>query len=867
MRVLRGTGIESEAELPFAGLQLMLTTVMPLAEALPAPQLRALRGALGLGPAEPGDRFLVGLAVLTLFSELADGPGLLCLVDDVQWLDRSSTDALLFAARRLDREGVVMLFAARGTGSSGLRELRLEGLGPQAATDLLDERSGALPAGAREDILAAAGGNPLALLELPVPGATFRHGPIALTRHIEQAFGHQVRALPHPTRALLLVAAAADTDELALVLKAAATFGSDLADLRPAEACGLVSAAGPTVTFRHPLVRAAVYGGATVSDRMAAHSALALALPAESQGDRRAWHSAAAAHGPDARIAQDLEQNAARAAARSGFAAAAAAYERAAQLSVDGQDADRRYTLACEAAAMSSEPERALRLSEQVRKRTGDEELRARLDYVRAGVEFALGRPGQAHELITAAASSIAAAHPDLAAWLFMEAVHSAWLLPSDRGFLAASLDRLDGLGLAADDQLMWPIWLLRWATAGAVGRDTAGYPPLAEAVSRSRAIAGAAVGPRGLIGVTACALMAGADAAAAEVATDQVAECRRQGMVSPVSAGLGQKCIAETLAGRHRDALMSGTEAVQIARDTKEPYWVTYASGALACLAAVEGDEDRCRRHANDAMAWPGQESTAAGAMWARGALALLDLGHGRIGDAFRRLEELADGPARHQNAAIRSAPDHVEVAIRLGERGRATARLGEFAAWAARARQPWIDALVARCGALTATDEAADALYARSLDLHNADDRPFDRARTQLAYGEWLRRDRRKTDASAQLRSALETFEALGCVPWTARTRAELAAAGGRPGRPGPRGALAVLTPQELQIVQLAARGMSNRDIAAQLFLSPRTVSHHLYRAYPKLGIASRGELATVDGLTASTDAGTDSPAAGDP
>jgi len=315
----------------------------------------------------------------------------------------------------------------------------------------------------------------------------------------------------------------------------------------------------------------------------------------------------------------------------------------------------------------------------------------------------------------------------------------------------------------------------------------------------------------------------------------------------------LGIAALAQVLLGRHREAWVSGSEAMAIGRDTGQPLWVSYAAGALASLAAVEGDEDRCREHA-ELAALDGRvcESALSGKAWAQAGLALLDLGAGRVQACLDRLQAMARGPSRHLAAVVRSVPTEIEAAVRLGRLADAREPLALFTRWAQIQRRPWIDALLARCQALTAPDGEAERHFERALALHAAASRPFEQARTALLYGEWLRRARRKSEARVQLSAALAVFEEIGSQPWAARARAELGASGARTPQAAPSTAFGRLTPQELQITQLAAQGLFNQEIAAQLILSPRTVAYHLYKAYPKLGISSRGELATLSGGT---------------
>jgi DNA-binding CsgD family transcriptional regulator len=316
--------------------------------------------------------------------------------------------------------------------------------------------------------------------------------------------------------------------------------------------------------------------------------------------------------------------------------------------------------------------------------------------------------------------------------------------------------------------------------------------------------------------------------------------------VIFALPAGLGYLALAQAVLGKRRETIVAGTEGIAIARDTGQPLWVSYASGAMAYVAAMEGDEAACQRHAEDAGMRLSAGATASGGSWAQVSLALLDLGLGRVQGTFDRLQALASGPTRHQNAHLRSVPDLVEAAVRLGQSSEVTESLEQYGRWATTMRRPWIEAMYARCLALTEAD--AETHFQRALTLHDDKSRAFERARTELLYGEWLRRARRRTDARAQLTSALQAFEYLNATPWASRARAELSAAGASVARTAASDVLAALTPQELQISQLAAQGMSNNDIAAQLFLSPRTVAYHLYKAYPKLGITSRAELAAL-------------------
>ena len=862
-QVVRGTGIESEAELPFAGLHLLLRPALDRIGALVVPQRQALKRAFGLAPGRPGepgdvggssprantDRLLIGMAVLSLLSELAGEGPLLCLVDDAHWLDGSSAAALAFAARRLGEDGIALIMAARdGEGrfsAQGLPELPLAGLRPESAAALLDAQPADLTAALRYRILAEAQGNPLALIELPAAAPTAEDpGELALTGRLLAAFSGQAARLPDASRLLLLVAAADDVGEASLVLRAGETLGADAADLAPAERAGLIRQAGQSLAFRHPLIRAAVYQEAPLGQRLAVHRALADAMEGREGSDdagRRAWHRAAGAAEPDEQIAAGLDRAAGQAAERGGYAAAAAASARAAELSADPAARARRLTIAAEAAAESGDLTRARALAARAEPDAGDAMLRAGLLHVRALADFGEGSFRGAHRLLLEGADLLAGSSPALAARILVQAFHTAWYIGEPE--LADVAGRLTALRIP-DGEPMQPVASYLAATLGTLfGWRVDGVPALTDVIDRARR-AGADA-PLDLVQVCGAGLIAGQDAQTYETAAALAAEARGQGRIGLLPTILFFLAEGELFHGRHRDALATAAEAVQVASDSGQWHWVSQVSGLLAYLAAAAGDEARCHQLADDAMTAATAGNVAPGSAWAHWSLGLLDLGGGRVEAALGRLETLAEGPTQHHVSVMRSAPDLVEAAVRIGEPDRAAKPLRRFEQWGARAGQPWIDALILRCRALLAPDAEAESLYAAALEAHQREDRPFERARTQSLYGEWLRRARRKTDARTQLRAALEIFDRLGAEPWSGRAASELRATGVvMPQSPGP-GALGRLTPQELQIVRLAAQGLSNRDIAAQLFLSPRTVGYHLYKAYPKLGVAARSEL----------------------
>ncbi|MFJ5118708.1 AAA family ATPase [Kitasatospora sp. NPDC088548] len=865
-RVIRATGVECEAELPFAGLSLLLAAGLDRLPALPGPQRRSLEAAFGLSEAAtvPADRLLTGLATLGLLAELSSEQPLLCVVDDAQWLDRASLDALLLAARRLQAEGVVLLLAARDVGPpggpgeafpvAGLPELRLSGLDEPDAARLLASRAGPeLPGEVRRRLLAEAAGNPLALTELPIAlcesatagagagaaaTATGTPGVLPLTSRLQIAFHGQVTGLPPATQNLLLVAAAEGNGDLDVILPAAAVLGATAEHLAPAEESGLVTTtADRRLAFRHPLLRAAILQRAPLQQRLTAHRAIGEALE---DGDRRTWHLALAATAPDADLADALERTAVRAEARGGHGGAAA-YERAARLTPDRDGATRRLVLAAEAATEEGKLAQAEALADRAGARTDNPFAHALLDQVRATAHFWRGSYPTAYRLLLdAAGTDIEAPH---AARMLLQAFHTAWYVGEEP--VAVVLDRLARLPLAEGDPLTPLARHLPAAVLPALGHPAPPLPAARDTAAVARR-AGAET-PSDLVQLCGVTLVLGRDAETIELAGELIAEARAKGTIGVLPTLQFFLAEAELFHGRHRDAEVTATEALALARDTGQHQWVSQLSALLGFLAALGGAAEECAARTATALTTaPRSAAPAPGEPWAQWALAVLDLGQGRAAGAADRLRALTTGRYRHHVSATRAVPDLVEAAVRLGTPERAAEPYERFARWAGAAAQPWAEALRLRCQALLGPDELAEAAYRAALRLHDGTHRPFEQARTALLYGEWLRRERRRTDARPYLRAALETFERLAARPWADRARTELTATGTTAPTPPTDGSpLTTLTPQELQIVRLAAQGLTNRDIAAQLFLSPRTVGHHLYKAYPKLGITSRADL----------------------
>jgi DNA-binding CsgD family transcriptional regulator len=855
MPILRAVGLESESELAFAGLYQLLRPVLDRVERLPGNQAAALAGAFGLADNRVDGRFLISIAVLGLLADVAEREGLLCLIDDAQWLDEPSLDALVFAARRLEAEGVAVLMAVREGDRerqppTGLPELRLEGLAPEDAGALLEQRAGPSVAPPVKDaLLAAAQGNPLALLELPrsltatqLAGREPLPSPLPISGSVEAAFLARVHRLPEDVQHLLLLAAADDTGDLAGILRAGDRTGVTASTCDVAEAAELIRIDGSRLTFRHPLVRSAVYRGARFSSRAAAHRALADALDASAHPDRRSWHRAAASLDPDEDVAHDLERSAQRAAARGGHAAAATALERAAELSPDEASRGRRLIAAAEASWLAGRPQRVPPLLARAEPFISDPALHATVAHLRGSVQLDSGDPAAAHATLVPAAARLADSDPDRALEMLVRAGEAAWF--TGRVPWSAEIERIvTTMRLPAADQRLRAALLLG---AGAVleGHFERAAPALREALR----LAEGAVQPRTLLDAGAAAGDLGLVSTARDAYERAVHEARIAGALGILPLAVALLAMLQAVDGRFAAARSSASEGLRLARETEQETVACLLLAAHAWLDAVQGREEACRHHAGEALqiaATRGLRLQAACATWALG---YLDLGQGRLDDAVRRLERIARDPAAGYELLWRYAiPEFVEAAARAGRPERARAAVATFASWAHVTGSPWAHPIVGRLEALLADGRIATTMFQEALRRHADSGSAFDRARTQLLYGELLRRLRRRVDAREQLGHALETFEHLGAAPWAERAAGELRATGATARRRDPS-AIDDLTPQELQIARLVTEGATNRQIATQLFLSPRTIDHHLRNVFRKLGIASRHQLAAV-------------------
>ena len=855
LHVLSARGIESESELPFAGLHQLLRPGLELLEHLPGPQLGALQGAFGLAERGGDDRFLISAAALTLLSELAERRPVLCLVDDAQWIDTASTDALLFVARRLAAEGIVMLFSARegeerAFDAGGLPELVLEALDDEAATAVIDRRvDHRIAPSVREFLLEQAAGNALALVELPaaltidqLTGTEPLPEAIPLTRDVERLFLARVQRLPEPTQRLLTIVAVDNSGRLGAVMRAGEALGIEADALTAAEDAALVTVRGSTLHLRHPLVRSAVYQASSSSDRRAAHLALADGLTGELDSDQRAWHRAAAVVDKDEAAADELEKAAERARLRSGHAAAAAALERASELSEDDESTARRLVAAANAAWQSGQPERAKLLLERASPIVTAPLVRAELEHVRGVIEWRCGALLDASATLMAGAADVADVDSRKALDMLFDAGLAAlnvgdYPRVAEAGQRAAALPRgEDGQDLHAD--------LL--AGVGGLIEGNAAYGPavVLETIARASRLED----PRLLNWAAMGALIAGDEDVEAVVLRRAVALARASGAVETLTLVLETVAISGIFAGRYGVA-SEAVEGLTLAREAGLPNTASIHLASLAWFAALEGREDECRAFAAEVGHAARASGLANANSLAEWGVALLDLSTGRPDSTVTRLHELSAAPPGigHPFFILMSTPDLVEACVRSGRDEQARTAFAPFESFAGAGAPAWALGLASRCRALLAVDGAAEREFTEALSRHTEANRPFDKARTELLFGEHLRRQRKRLESREHLRVALEAFETLGAAPWAERARKELRASGETARKRDPS-TVSQLTPQEVQIARMVSEGLANKEVAAQLFLSPRTIDSHLRNVFAKLGITSRTQLARV-------------------
>jgi len=868
VRCLHVAGVQSDMELAFAGLQQLCAPLLNHHDELPEPQREALNVAFGRGVGSAPDRFLVGLAVLSLMAAAADDRPLLCLIDDTQWLDQVSAQTLAFVARRLLAEPVGIVFAARDAGAqalAGLPELMIGGLSDADARDLLDSVVlGRIDARVRDRIVAETRGIPLALLEVPrnvsaaeLSGGFGNLGVRRSAGQIEESYVHRVQSLPADTRKLLLVAAAEPVGDAALFLRVAARLGIAVDALGPAEAGGLIEF-GPRMRFHHPLVRSAAYRAADMADRRAIHRALADATDPQSDPDRRAWHAANAATGPDDAVAAELEASAGRAQKRGGIAATATFLERATALTSDPARRVARAIAAAQAKRDAADPAAAHELLAVAELGPLSHLQNAQVARLRAQMEFARSRGGElgspplaepASQLLEAA-MRLENLDDDLAREAYLEALTAAMYagrlgepdaLPNVAEAARAAVGRVPNLQRPIDLLLSGLANLITSGTSQAAVPLRAALEQICHAPpSDGQPLRLASLGLAVVQEIAAGELWD--DAIWHQLASNMVRRARDSGALAVLPSALVFLAGTHIFAGEFATAATLLEEATSIAAATDHLAPMRYHSLSLATLRGIPAD------------VLPNLEAAAARGT-ARGegralgmngwATAVLNNGLGRYEEAF---------------AAAREACEYDDLGLhgwRLSELIEAAVRCGELetAAVAARRLEERAGAsgtdfglgFSASARALIADDEHADVLFAEGIERLERTRMVIHLARAHLRYGEWLRRVNRRVDARRHLGKAHEMFTRMGAQAFAERARRELVATGEKIAKQ-PSGSGDELTAQETQIARLAGDGFTNQEIGAQLFISTHTVEWHLRKVFVKLGITSRRQLRTI-------------------
>ena len=845
-QVVRAAGVEPEMELAFAGLQQLCAPLLDGVAQLPGPQRAAIETAFGVSAGVPPDPFLVGLGVLGLLAEAASARPLLCVVDDVQWLDRASARALGFAARRLQADAVAVLLAGREpgelAGASGLAEVRLAGLADADARELL---ASVLPQWVDrkvvDRVVAETAGNPLALLELPrgmtlteLAGGPGFAGTAGLPGRIEESFRRRLELLPEPTRQLVLLAAADPGGDAALLWRASALAGIDTGAAAPAQDAGLVQV-GARVRFFHPLVRSAVLRAASAQERRAAHGLLAAATDAAAHPGRRAWHRAQAAAGPDEQVAGELEDSAEQARARGGVAASAAFLEHAAALTLDPERRSVRALAAAQAWHQAGGHNRALELLEVAEAGPLGELSRAQAERLRAQIIFVRtdGRDGTAQLL--RAAQRLDPLDRDLARATYVDAMRAAYLsddmLETGRRLRALPLSQppdatellLHGYGLFVTEGYPYGIGVMAQAIDAFVSAPVTGD-------ENSRALEVAAGVARFLWDDTGYDILTARG----------VALAREAGALSLLPETLDYRALYCVDAGELAGAAAALDEAEAIRQATgMEPGF----GGDSGLLAALREEERAATEHIDQLRREPGIGGVSRRAAMLEHALAVLYNGLARYPEALaaaQRSHERQPGAG----GMVQALAEVVEAAVRCHQPEAAQTALETLRAHIRLGRTDWGLGLEARSRALLADGGAAEKLYNEAIGRLGRTRMRLPLARAHLLYGEWLRRQRRRTDARAQLRTAYDLFEAMGARSFAGRARQELTATGAT-AHSRRNATLDELTAQEARIASLAGEGLSNPEIAARLYISKGTVDYHLNKVFRKLGIHSRAQL----------------------
>jgi DNA-binding CsgD family transcriptional regulator len=866
-RIERMAGIESELEFAFAGLHQLCQPMLDHLDAAPAPQRAALQTALGMSAGPVPDRFLVGLAVLSLLSGVAEDKPLLCLIDDAQWLDQASAQVLAFAARRLGAESVGLVFAASApTGElAGLPALVVEGLRDEDASTLLDGAlAGPIDPQVRNQIIAEAHGNPLALLELPrgltvaqLAGGFGFPGAMGLAGSMEESFRRRVNGLPGPARELLLIAAADPTGDAALVWRAASRLGISAEAAVPAAEASLAEF-GARVRFRHPLVRSAAYRSGSVGDTRRAHAVLAEVTDARLDPDRRAWHRAQAANGPDADIAGELERSADRARSRGGVGAAAAFLERSAVLTLAPQQRARRALAAAEAKRQAGEVSAARDLLAVAAAGHYSETQQAHVDLLRARITFAASHGSDAPTLLLEAARRLEPVDAGLARSTYLEAL-SAGIFAGQLSSPGSGLWEVARAALAAPRPAgpsRAPDLLLDGLAAYYTDGYAAGVPVLRRALTAFGADMSVEQELRWLWLACLTAVHVWDDDGWERLSARYLALARQAGALGEHPLALSMRAFRLLLAGQLRasESLVGQAQAATEATGgTLAPY------GALS-LAALQGDESAVTALVDAAAPELTERGEGAGMTAVGMANALLYLGLGRYQEAVPGAQLATASPGTIGTPPWAIA-ELIEAAVRTGKTDLAADAYERLAEMTDASGTDWALGIQARSHALVLGSgaQAEDRYREATVRLQRTGLR-ICLARAHLLYGEWLRRERRRIDAREQLRTAFDMLDSMGVGAFAERARRELHATGETARKRAVGSRTDQLTAQETQIARLARDGLSNPEIGARLYISAHTVQYHLRKVYAKLGITARSQLDRVilDGPANASQAG---------
>jgi DNA-binding CsgD family transcriptional regulator/tetratricopeptide (TPR) repeat protein len=846
-RVVRSAGVQAEMELSFAGLHQLCGPMLDRLGRLPGPQREALSTAFGLRTGNPPDRFLVGLAVLGLLAEAAEERPLICLVDDTQWLDRASVQVLTLVARRLYAESVALVFATRESVEAeeltGLAELMVSGLPDGEARALLGSAlSGPLDERVLDQIVAETGGNPLALLELPrgltaaeLAGGFGLPGARALSRRIEESFQRQLAPLTAQSRELLLVAAADPLGDPVLLWRAADRLGIGI----DAAASELVEF-GVRVRFRHPLVRSAIYRAAPLEQRQRAHHALAQATDAEADPDRRAWHRAQAAPGPDEDVAAELERSAGRAQERGGLPAAAAFLQRAVELTREPERRTRRALAAARAALGAGAPDAALGLLSIAYACPLDAFQHASVDLLRAQIAFAMSPGSEAPQLLLKAAQQLQLHDVRLARETYLEALSAAMFagrLASGGGVIEVAE------AVRAAPPPSQPVRPTDLLLDGLAARNTGEYVAGTQLLKRALSAFRDQDMPReeGLRWLWLAASTTDLwDAETWEVlATRHVRLAREAGALTTLPLALNSRVAVHILHGE----LAAAASLVDEVKTAVEAIGIDLAPYAALLLASWQGREDQTR----DLVKITRNEVTirgeGIGLTVCDYATALLCNSLGRYEEAVAATQPVSEEhPTR--GAGLWALAERVEAAARSGMPEHAADAFQQLSKTTSASGTEWALGIEARSRALLIDGETAENAYREAIDRLARTRVRGELARAHLVYGEWLRRENRRLDAREQLRAAHEMFSGMGMAAFADRAARELRAAG-ETARKRTAEPSTELTAQETQIARLVRDGLSNPEIGARLFISPRTVEWHLSKVFGKLGISSRRQL----------------------